>query len=287
MIVVKSESMNVYENLAVEACLMDDESIPVPALFLWQSDCAVVIGKHQNPWRECRLDLMARDGVPLARRISGGGTVYHDAGNLNYCVIVDRAEYQELRAFEMVVYALGAFGIRGVRSGVSNLSVDGLKFSGNAFCFRKNRVMHHGTLLLNTDLTALNRYLGSVIDGIETHAIRSVPAEVTNLKLERKEVAAALEDSFSLHYNKGEIAAINRCRVGNLDKTRFRHFYDQQLSREWKLGATPKFTLSSVSGGIDVVKGNISALPPGADPGWAGRPFEEIVADQNFRIAAE
>ena len=83
MLIVESQSLDVYRNLAIEEYQMEHATEHGPVLFLWQSDCAVVAGKNQNPWRECRLDLMREEGVPLARRISGGGTVYHDAGNLN------------------------------------------------------------------------------------------------------------------------------------------------------------------------------------------------------------
>ena len=196
MLIVESASMDVYRNLAVEEYLMDHADDHDSILFLWQSDCAVVMGKNQNPWKECRLDLMEAESVSLARRISGGGTVYHDAGNLNYCVIVNRAVYKEQQAYEMVFDALRPFGIEAGRTGKSNLSVDGLKFSGNAFCFRKGRAMHHGTLLLHTDLERLERYLGSMLDGIETHAIASVPAAVTNLNLDVDRFRDALKESF-------------------------------------------------------------------------------------------
>ena len=111
MLIVESQSLDVYRNLAIEEYLMEQVTDRGPVLFLWRSDRAVVIGKNQNPWRECRLDRMQADGVPLARRISGGGTVYHDEGNLNYCVMVDRAIYRKDQAYEMVIRALDSFGL--------------------------------------------------------------------------------------------------------------------------------------------------------------------------------
>ena len=110
MLIVQSSSTDVYRNLAIEEYLMEHAVDHGPVLFLWQSDCAVVMGKNQNPWRECRLNLMREEGIPLARRISGGGTVYHDIGNLNYCVIVDRTQYREEQAYKMVSEALEIFG---------------------------------------------------------------------------------------------------------------------------------------------------------------------------------
>lgn len=253
MLIVESRSLEVYRNLAMEEYLMDEVRGCGPILFLWRSSCAVVMGKNQNPWRECRLDRMEKDGVPLARRISGGGTVYHDAGNLNYCVITDRESYREEQAYEIVLQALESFGIRAERSGKSNLSVDGLKFSGNAFAFRKGRAMHHGTLLLNTDLDRLGRYLGAMSNAIETHAVASVPAAVMNLGLETEALSAALRRSFERLYPDGagspcsENDVVREAAVEVLQR--------RQASPDWIFGATPRFSIEIDGRPVEVLKG--------------------------------
>ncbi len=273
MLIVESQSLNVYRNLAIEEYLMDRVRDRGPVLFLWRSECAVVIGKNQNPWRECRLDLMEKEGVPLARRVSGGGTVYHDAGNLNYCLIVAREEYREEQAYEMVFDALETFGIHAEKTGKSNLSVDGLKFSGNAFAFRKGRALHHGTLLLNTDLERLNRYLGSMLDGIETHAIASVPAEVTNLGLEVAAVSAALKESFQSSYAGGDVSVWSEAE---LDEAELKLLLKRQVTDEWKYGATPRFSLERGGLKVDVAKGIVVDAAGGESAGVVGRPFGEV-----------
>ncbi len=254
MLIVESQSKDVYRNLAIEEYLMDQMSDSGPILFLWQSECAVVMGKNQNPWKECRLGLMKADGVPLARRISGGGTVYHDAGNLNYCIIVDRTAYREEQAYEMVFHALESFGIRAEKTGKSNLSVDGRKFSGNAFAFRKGRALHHGTLLLQTDLERLNRYLGSMFEKIDTHAIASVPAEVMNLCLNVAEVSVALKKSFQFLYKDGSAA---EKAPSDFDNSELKRCFKKQMADEWKYDATPRFSLDTNGLQLDVVKGRI------------------------------
>lgn len=264
MLIVQSHSMDVYRNLAIEEYLMEHVVDMGPVLFLWQSDRAVVMGKNQNPWRECRLGLMRDEGVPLARRISGGGTVYHDAGNLNYCVIVDRREYREQQAYDMVCNALHRFGVRAERTGKSNLSVDGLKFSGNAFCFRKGRAMHHGTLLLHTDIVRLNRYLGSMLEGIETHAIASVPAQVANLHLDREKLSLALCESFKSFYDDGDEA---RWSDGDVNPSILEELLGRQRSDDWKYGATPRFSLEWNGTRLEVVKGVVAAAVGSADAG--------------------
>ena len=177
MLIVQSQSTDVYRNLAVEEWLFDHADLRGPILFLCVNSPCVVIGKNQNPWRECRLSLMGKEGVPLARRISGGGAVYHDEGNLNFGVIVPRAEYCEEKQYELIFQTLEATALQHVnlyKMGKNSLAINGKKFSGQAFCFRGQHVLHHGTLLVNSDLDRLNRYLGSEIDGIETKAIASI-----------------------------------------------------------------------------------------------------------------
>lgn len=268
MLIIESQSMDVYRNLATEEYLMEHMTDQGPVLFLWRSECAVVIGKNQNPWSECRLELMQDEDVPLARRISGGGTVYHDAGNLNYCVIVDRLQYKEEMAYQMVFQALETFGISAQKTGKSNLSVDGRKFSGNAFSFRKGRAMHHGTLLLHTDLERLNRYLGSTFDNIDTHAIASVPVEVMNLNLDVAELSEALKNSFQSWYGSGQETAGYQHET---DESVLELLVEQQASDAWKYGATPRFSLELDGSQIEVVKGVVvSSLKK-------GKPFKEIV----------
>jgi lipoate-protein ligase A len=235
---------DVFTHLAWEEWLM--ESVRGPVLMLWQSDCAVVMGKNQNPWRECRLALMELEGVALARRISGGGTVYHDAGNLNYAVMVDRVDYREDMAFEMVLNALASVGVKAERRCKSNLFVEGGKCSGTAFAFRKDRVLHHGTLLLESDLERLERYLGSDCSGIETHAVASVPARVANLGVSQDRMRAALRGAFSETYGGAERVAVFP------DEPSIAAIVAERRALDWVLGSTPRFTVQLADRAVEV-----------------------------------
>ena len=274
MLIVESQSLDVYRNLAIEEFLMEHVVDQGPVLFLWQSRDAVVVGKNQNPWKECRLGRMQAEEVPLARRISGGGTVYHDAGNLNYCVIVDRREYREPQAFDMVIGALQPFGIKAERTGKSNLSTNGLKFSGNAFCFRKGRALHHGTLLLHTDLDRLKRYLGSMCDGIETHAIASVPANVVNLERSIDELSIALKERFQHVYRDASERvewAGDDMEMPGLDE-----LYAKQRSDDWKYGATPKFELDIEGSRLEVSRGVVVRAEGPLRVAVEGKSFSDV-----------
>ena len=180
--VIRTNSLDSRHNLAIEELCLDNIGLSGRILFVWQSSDTVVIGKNQNPWLECSLTAMERGGAKLARRLSGGGAVFHDAGNLNFAFLMPRWEYKDKAIFNLVIKALKRFGVQASVMGKSSLAVNGRKVSGNAFCYRRENVLHHGTLLISTDLDKMSRYLASAHRHIRSRAIRSNPAPVANLQ---------------------------------------------------------------------------------------------------------
>lgn len=181
MRVIRSTSTSVQANLAWEEWLLDRFEAEGPVLFFCVNEPAVVVGKNQNPWRETHPQALARDGVTLARRVSGGGTVYHDAGNLNYSLVQSRHDYRQDELFHRVIAALLGLGIPAEMMAGHGLSARGRKFSGSAFCYRGGAVLHHGTLLVDSDLPRLRRSMKGLFPDLETRAVASKPASVTNL----------------------------------------------------------------------------------------------------------
>ena len=214
-------------------------------LYLWQSDQAVVLGKNQNPWNECSVSLIKKNRIKLARRLSGGGTVYHDYGNLNYAFFGYEDSYNFSDQMQIIISALHKKGIPVTLDKNHTLTINGLKCSGNAFCFRKKKAFHHGTLLVNANLDKLERYLSPPMYQIETKAIESKRARVINLcdiiqGISCKEVADAITESYAnFHRVNPPIYDSDR----HLDKYRLGSLYQQYKSWAWIYGNTPKFQI--------------------------------------------
>ncbi len=173
-----TDSTNPAHNLAFEEMLLNRGK---EILYLWQNENTVVIGKNQNPYKECRLDTMKEDDVTLVRRKSGGGAVYHDLGNLNFTLIRSKDVKIE-ENFQFIIQALKNVGIESRFDGRNDLTVNGKKFSGNAYYKRGNFLCHHGTIMIDVDVTKVNNYLQPSKLKLNTKSIDSVRKRVINLK---------------------------------------------------------------------------------------------------------
>ena len=143
---------NPWANIAYEEYLMNQVRPGDFNLYLWQNHHTVVIGKNQNAWRECDWKRLEEDGGYLMRRPSGGGAVYHDLGNLCFTMVTDRKQFDLPKQFSFVVAVLAFLGLSATFSGRNDILVQEKKVSGNAFTLREDRAVHHGTLLVSTDM---------------------------------------------------------------------------------------------------------------------------------------
>ena len=173
--------MDPFENLAREQVMLEDGPSGGVVLYLWQNEKTVVIGRNQNAFKECRVSLLEEEGGRLARRLSGGGAVFHDSGNLNFTFVLPRSEFDVARQTNVICRALRHFGIPAQVSGRNDLTVDGKKFSGNAFYKSGDRAYHHGTILLNADMEMVGRYLDPPTAKLKAKGVDSVRSRVTNL----------------------------------------------------------------------------------------------------------
>ena len=179
--IYESHDTDPYRNIALEKYLMDALTPGDCILYLWQNKNTVVIGRNQNAWAECRTTLLEQEDGKMARRLSGGGAVFHDLGNLNFTFLVNDEDYDVDRQLSVIQTALADLGLKAEKSGRNDLLVEGRKFSGNAFFHRNGHAYHHGTLLVSADMEKLSRYLTPPKAKLEAKGVASVRSRVANL----------------------------------------------------------------------------------------------------------
>lgn len=238
-----SSSFDPRLNLAFEEMLTRQCEKDEYILYLWQNDNTIVIGRNQNPHRECDLKKIEEDGVILVRRQSGGGAVFHDLGNLNYTFIAHEKNYSQQMNFQIILDGLKAFGLEGNFSGRNDLLIEGRKFSGNAYSIYKNMRVHHGTLLLDVDLTRMANYLTVHPLKMKAKGVTSVKSRVVNLyelapEMKLEELKTSLMASFEKTLGRAEkIEELEEAHLEGFD------YADKYFSWEWNIGETPNFSL--------------------------------------------
>ncbi|HEY9115846.1 MAG TPA: lipoate--protein ligase family protein, partial [Bacteroidales bacterium] len=186
MIFIYQPETDPFFNIAAEDFLLKNS--PDDFIMLWQNKPSVIIGKHQNTFAEVNLDFVNKNNIPVIRRMSGGGTVYHDLGNINFTMITSENNPEKLIDFrkftEPLILFLKSLGIEAAFESKNNLKVNGKKISGNSAHVKKDKIMHHGTLLFNTNLRNLENSIKPPKTNITDKAVKSVRATVTNISKE-------------------------------------------------------------------------------------------------------
>ena len=169
-------------NLALDEYLLT--RFPGEVLTLWRNGPSVIIGKNQNALEEIDLDFVRTHQIPVVRRLTGGGAVFHDLGNVNYTLVQScgAGDFNNYAKFTRpIVDFLATLGVKAQLSGRNDLLIDGRKFSGNAQAVRNGRILHHGTLLFSADLSRLSGALRPQNLKLESKGVKSVSSRVTNL----------------------------------------------------------------------------------------------------------
>lgn len=228
-------------NLARDGYFLENNKKGNVILYFYVNKNAVIIGRNQNAWKECSIANMDADGVQLVRRHSGGGAVFHDNGNLNFSFITDEKHYDLNRQMRVILNAVSKLGLKAELSGRNDITVDGKKFSGNAFSLAKGNRSHHGTILVNADLTKLSNYLCVSKEKMRSKGIDSVRARVCNIcelssGLTVEAMRRLVIESFIEEYGAASEYVFDGTALAEVEERR-----ERLASWEWRFGKTPQF----------------------------------------------
>lgn len=237
VLLLQNPNLQPFMNLAVEGFLLENLAPYSHALYLWQNDDTVVVGRNQNTYAEVNPDFKGY----VTRRLSGGGAVYHDVGNLNFTFVSERREYSVEDNNKIILSALRKLGFNAELSGRNDVTVEGKKISGQAFCLRANACYHHGTILINSDVERMRSALSPSKLKLQSKGVASVAARVGNLKdwdpdVNVDKVKVALAEAFKEFYADCTVDE----RDVDLTDCRIVAEAERISSKDWVWGKNPK-----------------------------------------------
>jgi len=268
MIYIETNSMDPFFNFALEYYIMHELNIDDDVFMFWRTEPTLMIGRNQNTAEEINSDYVKQKNIRVVRRITGGGTIYTDPDGWQFSFIIKGKPHGEID-FKIytrpILDALNDLGVEAYFSNRNDLLLDGKKISGNAQCGTSTCILHHGSLLFNTDLEEMVRSLTVADDKIISKGIKSVRQRVTNILdyMEKKIDTLEFKDIMLKHLLKDsagryDLTVDDIKRVNEIADGKFRQW-------QWNYGASPKFQITKsnrFAGGklevnLNVAKGRI------------------------------
>jgi lipoate-protein ligase A len=241
MKVIVSKSNDPYLNQAMEYALLKQEDV----LFIYVNKASVIIGRNQNPWQEVHTDYADRSDIPIVRRVSGGGTVYHDCGNINFAFINEKnykGHYEKINTY------LEKHGISTQVTERYDMLYGSNKLSGSAFYRKGDKSIHHFTLLVETSLDDLWQVLKFNHNKFQCKSIKSIRKPVVNLK----DINNSISVESIIDYFPGEDYVF--------DKDELSEYYNKFKSWAWIYGETPKFEYQTSQGRMLIKSGYVTQV---------------------------
>lgn len=268
---IESHSNDAFYNMALEQYVFDELPKDEEYFMLWQNANAIVVGRYQNTNEELNAEYVKDNEIQVVRRLSGGGAMYQDLGNLNFTFVVNQNKVSgiDFTMFtDTIVEALSQIGLNAENNSRNDITIDNKKFSGNSQYIKKGRVMHHGTILFNSNLNVIGNALQVSKDKYESKGIKSVRSRVTNIYpylenevtvLEFKNIL--LQNLFKNQILPYELTNKDNEKIEKLAKIKYETW-------EWNYGKSPffnlvkerKFNMGKIKAYLEVDKGIIKNI---------------------------
>ena len=245
MLLINNTNTNAYFNLAMEEYFLKNTNEDI--FLLWQNENSIIVGKNQNTLSEINYDYVKENNIKVVRRLSGGGAVFHDLGNINFTFIsCNDNSFSDFKKFTMpIVEALKELNVHAEFSGRNDLLINGQKFSGNAQYNYKNKVMHHGTLLFSSEINDLSNALKVKPSKFQGKSVKSVKSRVTNISshLDKKMTVLEFKDYLMDFIDKRDENS-HFYELNDKDVESINKLVEEKYSTwEWNFGYSPKYSL--------------------------------------------
>lgn len=248
---LKNSNTNPFFNLALDEYAMKHIDVDEDFFFLWQNEPSVIVGNNQNTVEEINQEFIDKNHVHVARRVSGGGAVYHDFGNLNFTFVIKVDEPGKVnykKYVQPVIDALASMGVVAEASGRNDILIDGLKISGNAQRMANGRLMHHGTLMFDVEVEDMVKSLNVAPDKIISKGVKSVRSRVTNIKEHLPEGTTLQEFWDALQYYLSNEGQDEEIILSDDDIAAIQKEADTKFSTwDWVFGKSPEFNLKNAN----------------------------------------
>ena len=272
MVYIESKSTNPYYNLALEEYVFSQTDSNESYFMLWQNMNTIVVGKYQNTQEEINPEAVEKNGSRVVRRLSGGGAVYQDEGNLNFTFIVSKEGNREFDFsifVKPIIKALEELGVQAEFTGRNDITIDGLKISGNSQYIKNNRVLHHGCIMLDSNLDKVKDALRVKEAKFESRSVKSVRSRITTInehapsKISMETFKKAIKDNVFRDTEVREycLTEDDQAEIAKLEKEKYSTWeWNYGFSKKYSMRREKKFDSGLVSVDLEVNGGRITDI---------------------------